>query len=66
MSCCGLATQLQLYDYMIRLRIFRPGCFRGGLIGTVTIRPAQAIFLVTIRPACRYDTTAACKVVRMR
>jgi hypothetical protein len=33
---------------------------------TVTIRPALSILLVTIRPAWQYETTAACKVVRMR
>ncbi len=33
---------------------------------TVTIRPALSILLVTIRPAWRYETTTACKVVRMR
>jgi hypothetical protein len=40
--------------------------FDGGLIVTVKIHPAQAILLVTIRPAWRWNTTATCKVVRMR
>jgi hypothetical protein len=54
------------FSYTIRLRIFCPGLFRRGLIVTVTICPAQAILLVTSRPAWWSDTIAACKVVRMR
>jgi hypothetical protein len=53
------------FSYTIRPWIFRPGCFRGGLFVIVTICPAQAILLVKIRPAWRWDTTATCKVVRM-
>ncbi len=33
---------------------------------TVTFHPAPAILIVTIRPAWRWDTTAACKDVRIR
>jgi hypothetical protein len=54
------------FSYTIRLRIFGLGCFHRGLIVTVMIRPAQAILIVTIRLAWRWDTTAACKFVRMR
>jgi hypothetical protein len=63
MWCCGLATQLQIY---ISLRIICPGCFHWGLIVTVTVCPAQAILIVTIRLTSRWDTTAACEDVRMR
>jgi hypothetical protein len=63
---CHAAALRPNFSYMIRLRIFRPGCFHGGLIVTAMISPAQASLLVTIRPAWRYGTTATCKVVRMR
>ncbi len=54
------------FSYTMRIRIFHPGLFRRGLIVTVLIHPAQAILIVTIRPAWRWATTATYEVVCMR
>ncbi len=63
MSCCGLATQHQQYDYSsdFSSRVFSwgPNCHCND-------SPHTGHLLVTIRPAWQYDTTVPCKVVCMR